>query len=66
MCRELAELARALAAYGADFDASLVTAADARAVANQAARIERVASAIKALAEARPPASRTAAAPSLP
>jgi hypothetical protein len=67
VCQRLPELRRALSAYAEQFDAALLSAADARVVLGHAAAIEHLAATIKALAAARisdtgaNPADRSAA-----
>src|SRR5215210_4838898 len=53
MCVAIAELREAVSAYGATFDAALVSAGDAATVVDHAGAIEKAAATIKALAAAR-------------
>jgi hypothetical protein len=67
VCQRLPELRRGLSGYAAQFDAALLSAADARVVLGHAAAMEHLAATIKALAAARisdtgaNPAERSAA-----
>jgi hypothetical protein len=53
MCRQVAELRLAMAAYAAGFDAALLSADDAARARDHAAAIEHMAATVKALAAAR-------------
>ena len=53
MCEHLAELRHAMAAYAASFDASVLSAADARLARDHAAAIEAMAATVKARAATR-------------
>ncbi len=53
MCQRLAQLTAAMREYSTRFDASLLSAADAASVVQQAAAVEHMASAVKSLAAAR-------------
>jgi hypothetical protein len=53
MCQRLPELREGLGCYAAQFDAALLSAADARTVLGHATAIEHLAATIKALAAAR-------------
>jgi hypothetical protein len=53
VCQRLPELRERLSCYAAQFDAALLSAADARTVLGHAAAIEHLAATIKALAAAR-------------
>ena len=53
MCLKLQELEEAIVAFGAGFDAALISAEEASGVVERAARIEHVAATVKALAAAR-------------
>src|SRR5207248_11495898 len=53
VCLKLQELEEAIVAFGAGFDAALISAEEAPGVVERAARIEHVAATVKALAAAR-------------
>jgi hypothetical protein len=53
MCQRLPQLTAAMREYSTQFDASLLSAADAEDVLQQAAAVEHMASAVKPLAAAR-------------
>jgi hypothetical protein len=53
MCRQVAELRQAMAAYAAGFDAALLSVDDAARARDHAAAIEHMAATVKALAAAR-------------
>src|SRR5437764_5707269 len=53
MCTKLRELEEALASFAGDFDAAVISAAEAEVVMERAARIEHMGATLKALAAAR-------------
>lgn len=65
VCEQLANLRRALGAYATVFEPNLMTRSDASEVADQAAKIESIASVIKDLAGARAAEAERVMAPAL-
>jgi hypothetical protein len=53
VCQKLSQLREAMGVYAADFDAALITAADAGLIVEHASAIEKMAATVKALAAAR-------------